>query len=181
MTATAEFVVMGDTELENRLGESRRELLNLRFQLATGQLDNSARLGQVRRDVARILTILREREIAEAEAEADAGAATFEGAKPIPAAGRQGRSWVRRARSGEAAAVQAGEAPPEPTDEEPTAAAAEATVAEPDAAVDQPADEPEDEIGDEVDDEVADVTDDDVTDDDVTDDDAEDEEAEEEA
>ncbi len=111
MTATAEFVVMGDVELENRLGEARRELLNLRFQLATGQLDNSARLGQVRRDVARILTVLREREIAEAEAEADAGTPSHEGAKPIPAAGRLGRSWVRRARSGEAAAVRAGEAP----------------------------------------------------------------------
>jgi large subunit ribosomal protein L29 len=49
------------------LGESRRELFNLRFQLATGQLDNSARVGQVRREVARMLTVLRAREILEAE------------------------------------------------------------------------------------------------------------------
>jgi large subunit ribosomal protein L29 len=54
-------------ELAARLGESRRELFNLRFQLATGQLDNPARLGQVKRDVARMLTVLRTREILEAE------------------------------------------------------------------------------------------------------------------
>jgi len=54
--------------LLERLGEARRELFNLRFQLATGQLDNSARLGEVRRDIARLSTFLREREIAAAEA-----------------------------------------------------------------------------------------------------------------
>ena len=51
-----------------RLSEARRELFNLRFQLATGQLDNSARLGAVRRDIARLATFMREREIAAAEA-----------------------------------------------------------------------------------------------------------------
>ena len=56
-----------DTELEHRLGEAKEELFNLRFQNATGQLDNVARLPQVRRDVARIETLLREREIAAAE------------------------------------------------------------------------------------------------------------------
>jgi large subunit ribosomal protein L29 len=54
-------------ELESRLSEYRRELLSLRFQLATGQLDNAARLSQVRKDIARTLTVLREREIAEFE------------------------------------------------------------------------------------------------------------------
>jgi large subunit ribosomal protein L29 len=54
-------------ELSARLGDSRRELFNLRFQLATGQLDNPARIGQVRREVARMLTVLRGREILEAE------------------------------------------------------------------------------------------------------------------
>jgi large subunit ribosomal protein L29 len=58
---------LGDSELLGRLGEARRELFNLRFQLATGQLDNSARLGAVRRDIARLSTFLREREIAAAE------------------------------------------------------------------------------------------------------------------
>jgi len=67
MTKVAEFWALEPDELESRLEESRRELLNLRFQLATGQLDNSARINLIRRDVARILTVLREREIAEAE------------------------------------------------------------------------------------------------------------------
>ena len=44
MTAASEFVLMDPTELETRLAESRKELFNLRFQLATGQLDNSARI-----------------------------------------------------------------------------------------------------------------------------------------
>ena len=49
------------------MGEAKEELFNLRFQNATGQLDNIARLPQVRRDIARIETLLREREIAAAE------------------------------------------------------------------------------------------------------------------
>jgi large subunit ribosomal protein L29 len=64
----AEMRLLGDNELVERLSEARRELFNLRFQLATGQLDNSARLGMVRRDIARLATFLREREIAAAEA-----------------------------------------------------------------------------------------------------------------
>lgn len=55
-------------ELETRLAEARQELFNLRFQLVTGQLDNHARVGHVKKDIARINTILRELEIAEAEA-----------------------------------------------------------------------------------------------------------------
>jgi large subunit ribosomal protein L29 len=54
-------------ELERQLGETRRELFNLRFQLATGQLDNFSRINHVRKDIARMLTELRNREIAEAE------------------------------------------------------------------------------------------------------------------
>ena len=60
---------LGDTDLIERLSEAKEELFNLRFQLATGQLDNPARLKQVRRDIARVLTELRAREIAAAEAE----------------------------------------------------------------------------------------------------------------
>lgn len=67
MTTMSEIAEYGDEELASRLEETRRELLNLRFQLATGQLDNSARLGHVRKDIARMLTELRNREIAEAE------------------------------------------------------------------------------------------------------------------
>ena len=58
---------LNDTELEHRLGEAKEELFNLRFQNATGQLDNIARIPQVRREVARIETLLREREITAAE------------------------------------------------------------------------------------------------------------------
>ena len=54
-------------ELETQLSETRRELFNLRFQLATGRLDNFSRLNHVRKDVARMMTELRAREIAEAE------------------------------------------------------------------------------------------------------------------
>ncbi len=59
---------LGDDELLERLAETRSELFNLRFQHVTGQLDNHARLGQVRREVARLATLLREREITAAEA-----------------------------------------------------------------------------------------------------------------
>jgi len=65
---TAELRNMDTEELETRLVDARQELFNLRFQLVTGQLDNSARIGHVRRQVARMETILREREIEEAEA-----------------------------------------------------------------------------------------------------------------
>jgi large subunit ribosomal protein L29 len=58
---------LGDTELVERLGEARAELFNLRFQNATGRLENSARLRDLRKEVARINTLLREREIEAAE------------------------------------------------------------------------------------------------------------------
>ena len=63
----AELRELNDTELEHRLGVAKEELFNLRFQNATGELDNIARIPQVKRDVARIETLLREREIAAAE------------------------------------------------------------------------------------------------------------------
>lgn len=50
-------------DLRQRLVEVKEELFNLRFQNATGQLDNYKRLGEVRRDIARIKTVLREREL----------------------------------------------------------------------------------------------------------------------
>jgi large subunit ribosomal protein L29 len=52
---------LSDEELERRLVESRENLFNLRFQMATGALENSARLGLAKRDIARILTIQTER------------------------------------------------------------------------------------------------------------------------
>jgi large subunit ribosomal protein L29 len=67
MASASDLAQLDGDELATRLGDARRELFNLRFQLATGQLDNPARVGQVRHDVARILTVLRGREILEAE------------------------------------------------------------------------------------------------------------------
>lgn len=54
---------LGDRDLLELLDGSKEELFNLRFQLATGQLENHSKLGQVRRDVARVLTEIRIREI----------------------------------------------------------------------------------------------------------------------
>jgi large subunit ribosomal protein L29 len=63
MTKATELRELNDAELVQKLAEAREEHFNLRFQSATGQLDNSARLGDIRREVARINTLLREREI----------------------------------------------------------------------------------------------------------------------
>ena len=52
---------LSDEELVRRLAESRENLFNLRFQMATGALENSARIGLAKRDIARILTIQAER------------------------------------------------------------------------------------------------------------------------
>jgi len=68
----AELRELPEDELVVRMDAAKEELFNLRFQLATGQLDNPARMKQVRHDVARIATVLREREI---EQELDAIAA----------------------------------------------------------------------------------------------------------
>jgi len=75
MSKASELREMNDDELGTRLAEARQELFNLRFQHVTGQLDNYSRLGQLRRDIARIETLLRASEITaaeEAEAAADA-------------------------------------------------------------------------------------------------------------
>jgi large subunit ribosomal protein L29 len=54
---------LNDAELANRLRVFHEEVFNLRFQNATGQLDNHARIAQVKKDIARCETLLREREI----------------------------------------------------------------------------------------------------------------------
>ena len=68
MASIQELRDLGDEELFERLEADKEELFNLRFQLATGQLDNPMRIKQVRHELARILTILRERHL-EAELE----------------------------------------------------------------------------------------------------------------
>ena len=64
---------LGDTDLLEQLADHKEELFNLRFQFATGQLENSARLKTVKKEIARVLTELRAREITAAEALADDG------------------------------------------------------------------------------------------------------------
>ncbi len=65
MTA-AELRELPDDELQQHFDENKEELFNLRFQVVTGQLDDPRRLSKVKREIARVLTIMREREIAAA-------------------------------------------------------------------------------------------------------------------
>ncbi len=65
--ADAAITDISDAELVSMLNDAKKELFNLRFQLATGQLDNTARISKVKREVARAKTEMRSREIAAAE------------------------------------------------------------------------------------------------------------------
>jgi large subunit ribosomal protein L29 len=67
MPTASELRDLDDDELEIRLENARKELFNLRFQVATGRLDNPSRIKYIRHDIARALTVQREREIARAE------------------------------------------------------------------------------------------------------------------
>lgn len=62
-TPAHEFRELDKAELDKRLADAKEELFNLRFQKATGQLTNNQRVGAVKRDIARIYTVLREREL----------------------------------------------------------------------------------------------------------------------
>jgi large subunit ribosomal protein L29 len=68
-TRPTELRDLPDDELAARLDSAKEELFNLRFQLATGQLDNPMRIKDVRHDIARIMTVLTERELSVPEAE----------------------------------------------------------------------------------------------------------------
>jgi large subunit ribosomal protein L29 len=74
VTTAAELRAVSAEDLAEKLAESKEELFNLRFQNATGQLDNTARLRAVRKDIARIYTVMRERELGIVEAEPVEGA-----------------------------------------------------------------------------------------------------------
>ena len=65
---SAQIRELGDADLVQQLDDARQELFNLRFSHVTGQLDNSTALREIRRDVARLMTELRAREISAAEA-----------------------------------------------------------------------------------------------------------------
>lgn len=62
-TPAAELRELTEEELVTKLRESKEELFNLRFQMATGQLDNNRRLRTVRHEIARVYTVMREREL----------------------------------------------------------------------------------------------------------------------
>jgi large subunit ribosomal protein L29 len=62
-TTAHELDDMTNVDLETKLRESKEELFNLRFQAATGQLESHGRLRTVKRDIARIYTVVREREL----------------------------------------------------------------------------------------------------------------------
>ena len=62
-TKAHELDEMNDVDLESRLREAKEELFNLRFQSATGQLESHGRLRTVKKDIARIYTVVREREL----------------------------------------------------------------------------------------------------------------------
>jgi large subunit ribosomal protein L29 len=72
MAKASELRSLSDADLVRRLGEAKEELFNLRFQNVTGQLDGHARIGDVRKDIARLNTILRQREIELAEEQSNA-------------------------------------------------------------------------------------------------------------
>ena len=72
MATAHELDEMTDTDLEAKLREAKEELFNLRFQAATGQLESHGRLLAVRKDIARIYTTMRERELGIVETGDDA-------------------------------------------------------------------------------------------------------------
>lgn len=67
MTRPSELRELSDDDLAHRLAERRQELFNLRFQSVTGALENSARLKLAKREIARILTVVTEREAQKAK------------------------------------------------------------------------------------------------------------------
>ena len=62
-TPASEFRELTDEELKSRLSDAKEELFNLRFQSATGQLESHGRIRAVKRDIARLYTVIREREL----------------------------------------------------------------------------------------------------------------------
>jgi large subunit ribosomal protein L29 len=73
-TTAHELDDMTNVDLETKLREAKEELFNLRFQAATGQLESHGRLRTVKRDIARIYTVVRERELGIRQTPAGSGA-----------------------------------------------------------------------------------------------------------
>ena len=81
VTTANDLRELGGEEIAARLREAKEELFNLRFQMATGQMDNNRRLRTVRHDIARIYTVLRERELGLSVGPDDAALAGTGGSK----------------------------------------------------------------------------------------------------
>jgi len=118
---TVEIRELPSEELQTRLDEVKEELFNLRFQHATGQLENYSRLGQLRRDVARLRSIQRERELGighEPEPEeVERSRRRREREREDDADAPRRRRGLRRGRDEEAEAGEADEAPEEAAEE----------------------------------------------------------------
>jgi large subunit ribosomal protein L29 len=118
----AELRELPDEELLSRLEENKEELFNLRFQMATGQLDNPMRIKQVRHDIARVLTALRDRQTEEElmEAVAAADRQSLEERREAIASGElKGRSLTDMVQEAEIEEAAAAGAEAVPTEEEP--------------------------------------------------------------
>ena len=74
-TTTADLRGLANDELVSKLREAKEELFNLRFQAATGQLESHGRLRAVRKEIARLYTVMRERELGITPVESTEGAA----------------------------------------------------------------------------------------------------------
>jgi large subunit ribosomal protein L29 len=125
----AELRELPDDELFARLESNKEELFNLRFQLATGQLDNPMRVRQVRHDVARILTVLRERHL-EQELEEEIGRADEEALARSRAAQASGEKKGESLAAMQEAAMSRGEEAEVPEEAEGTEAVGDADAAE---------------------------------------------------
>lgn len=75
VTSTSDLRNLATDELVSKLREAKEELFNLRFQAATGQLESHGRLRAVRKDIARLYTVMRERELGITPVESNEGAA----------------------------------------------------------------------------------------------------------
>ena len=75
ITTTVDLRGLANDELVSKLREAKEELFNLRFQAATGQLESHGRLGAVRKEIARLYTVMRERELGITPVEGNEGAA----------------------------------------------------------------------------------------------------------
>lgn len=119
---TAEIRELPSEELQTRLSEVKEELFNLRFQHATGQLENYSRLGELRRDVARLRSIQHERELGigtePAPEEVERGRRRREREKDEEEDAPKRRRALRRGRGEEAAEDGAPASPDEVVEEE---------------------------------------------------------------